>query len=124
MNNSIFQTILDTILSLNIPAWDKLVFYAQYDKDSYEMKFYIEHDGDFKDCFSLGIPSNVLIDCFIKLDGEVCRAREQLLKEKHELWNVMTTIFDSNMHFRTEFDYSEAEDRIAYKSEWKKKYLI
>lgn len=124
MDNSIFQIILDSILSLNIPAWNKLVFYAQYDKDSYEMKFYIEHGGKFKDCFSLGIPTNVLIDCFVKLDKEVCKARDQFLKESHELWNVMTIIFDSNMRFRTEFEYSEVEDSISYKSEWKKKYLI
>lgn len=124
MDNNIFQTILDSMLSLNIPAWNKLVFYAQYDKDSYEMKFYIEHGGGFKDCFSLGIPTNVIIDTFIMLDKEVCKARDQFLKENHELWNVMTIIFDSNMRFRTEFDYSEVEDSISYKSEWKKKYLI
>ena len=123
MNNSIYQTVLDSILSLNIPNWNEIVFYAQYDKDSYEMKFYVKHDGKFEDCFSLGIPTNVIVDVFIKLDKEVYKAREQLLKENHELWNVMTIIFDSDMHFRTEFDYSKVEDSVSYKSEWKKKKL-
>lgn len=122
--DSIYQTVLDRILFLGIPEWNKLVFYAQYDKDSYEMKFYIEQGGKFKDCFSLGITSNMIIDTFIKLDKDVCKVREQFLKENHELWNVMTIVFDPNMHFKAEFDYSEIEDIISYKSEWKKKYLI
>lgn len=122
-NNNIYQTVLNSVLSLSIPAWDKLVFYAQYDEDSYEMKFYIKQNEAYKDCFSLGIPTKEIIDAFVKLDKDISKFRKQLSKGSQDLWNIMTIVFDSNMHFKTDFDYSEIEDIISYKSEWKKKYL-
>ena len=54
MNSNIYQIILDNILSLEMKQWDKIVFYSQYDEDSYEMKFYVKQNGMYTDCFHTG----------------------------------------------------------------------
>lgn len=122
-NSEIYQSILDNILSLGISPWETIVFYAQYDKDSFEMKFFIKSGESYQDCFSLGIPDKTVTDVFFKLDKEIQEFRRQICENKQELWTVMTVTFNSDFHFKSDFDYSIVEDAIEYKSAWKKKFL-
>lgn len=122
-NSEIYQIILDSLLSLGFSQWEKIVFYSQYDKNSFEMKFFVKNGETYKDCFSLGIPDKTIVNMFIQLDKEISRFRKLITDDKQELWTAMTIIFDSDLQFKAEFDYNVIEDVIPYKSEWKKKYL-
>ena len=121
MNSNIYQIILDNILSLEMKQWDKIVFYSQYDEDSYEMKFYVKQNGMYTDCFSLGFS----VDIFIEIDKELAKSRSEFEKENEDIWKVMTIVFNSDFKFKTFYDYSYvSDDVISYKRAWKKKYLI
>lgn len=122
-NSRIYQSILDNILSLGISPWETIVFYAQYDKDSFEMKFFVKSGKGYQDCFSLGIPDKTVMDAFFKLDKEMQEFRRQIREDKQELWTVMTVTFDSDLHFKSDFDYCAVEDAIEYKSAWKRRFL-
>lgn len=122
-NDQIYQTVLDGILSLGISQWEKIVFYSEYKQNSFEMKFYVKNSDGYRDCFSLGISDNIIMDMFIKLDKEICNYRKNISINKQDLWTVMTITFESDLQFKADFDYSIIEDIISYKSEWKSKYL-
>lgn len=122
-NNKIYQTVLDSVISIGITHWDKLIFYIQYDDGSFEMKFYIKQGDSYKDCFSLGIPDKTIVNMFLQLDKEFEKIRKQISDDKNELWTVMTIAFDADLHFKADFDYSFIEDDLEYKANWKKKYL-
>lgn len=123
-NNEVYQNVLDSILSLGISEWENVVFFSEYGNGSYEMKFYVKSNGAYKDCFSLGVPDKTIMDMFFELDKKICDFRKNISDNKRELWSVMTIIFGSDLQFKAEFDYSEIDDDISYKSEWKKKYLV
>lgn len=124
MDNRIYQNILDSIRSLTNSEWDKIVFYAQYDRDSYEMKYYSGRNGEYKDCFSLGIPDKTIIDVFIALNETIEKFREEFLRENKDIWSVMTVVFDKNEKVNAYYDYTDiSENTLSYKSEWKKRYL-
>lgn len=125
MDTSIYQIICDGITSMNLPSWKKIVFLAMYTDDSYEMKFYVRINEEYKDCFSLGIPIKDVVSMFSKLDKDILLHRNNMKQFESEKWNSMTLSFSRTGEFHVDYDYDNTSvDFIAYIEAWKAKHLL
>lgn len=107
MNEQMFAQVAD-VLQDQLPAdWEKVVFFAAYLTDSYEMKFFVKTPGKpYIDCFSLpGGDDMELLDAFVRIDTILAPYRE-----KEGRWNIMTLSLTRDGDFQAQFDYQEVDD--------------
>jgi len=120
-----FQNIFD-ILQESLPEkWEKVVFYAEYTKGSYSMKYYVNSgDGMYVDCYDISkISKAQLLKKFMQIDKIFAFERNRL-KDK-EKWSAVTIILNRDGSFKSEFDYADIEGKtLEYHQKWKDKYLV
>ena len=119
-----YQSIFNTLQEVLPDDWHKVVFYAQYGKNSYSMKYFVDSsDGVYTECFKLkGISKKDIIKAFAVIDSQIMPVRKELSKK--DTWSVMTLIVDDEGNFKADFEYEDiSEDSIGYYQRWKEKYL-
>ena len=102
-------------------GWKRLAFLAEYSEGSFCMKYYTQcGDGEYQDCYSLGIPRKDLNTLFLRIHSLIKPVRAEL-KDK---WTVMTLLVNDDGSFKVDYDYSDLTGRtLKYHDEWEKKYL-
>ena len=123
MEKDIFKEIAENLVTVLPENWEKVCLYCHISEYTYQFSFHVKIDGKYIQCFNLeetyGITEDEVSECFEKL--------HTLLKPDYEekKFMVMTYILESSGKFVTEYDYNDCtEHPIAYKQEWKKKYLV
>ena len=119
-----FEYIFGILQSIIPNEWNSIVFYAQYSKGSYSMKYYVNFgNSEYIDCFKLnGITRSEIIKSFIRIDVELSKCRNCLDEDKK--WSVLTFQVDNTGKFKTDFEYSDiSENTIQYFEEWRKRFL-
>lgn len=124
MNEQLFEQVAD-ILQEQMPAkWEKVVFFAAYLTDSYEMKFFVKASGKpYIDCFSLpGGNDMKILRMFVRIDKILSLERKRLPEDKR--WNIMTLSVTRDGGFKADFDYKNVDETfIDYVHEWEDKCI-
>ena len=125
MKNLPYQSIFNTLQEVMPKNWHRIIFYAEYDDNSYSMKYFVDlGDGQYTDCFKLkNISKNEIINTFAVIDSQIMPIRKEL--DKKDTWSVMTLIVDESGKFKAEYEYDDiSNNSIEYYRKWKDKYLI
>ena len=103
------QTIYEKLTSIIQEDWEKLIYRADYDHDSWSMIFYLlQKNGIIKDCYSMEeISRGELIELFSELNTELKECRDI------EGWYVMTMTILQDGTFKTDFVYDDISRNLA-----------
>lgn len=118
-----YQKIYST-LSDSLPnEWKKLIVYAAFSESGRELRYYIQvGNGEYIDCFELGLPLEKVLSNLINISSELTQVRDKLGEK--DKWSVVTVLIDSKGNFKSDFDYSkDAWKSISYVDKWKENYL-
>lgn len=125
MNHDVdFQNIFDQIEEFLPVNWNKVIFYAEYGKNSYSMEFYTAKEGgEYTKCFALpGVNRADLLKLFQEINLLIRKKRDTITSEK--LWSNMTMTVEHSGAFKVDYDYTDLlENAYEYKNLWKEKYL-
>ena len=119
-----YQSIFNILQEILPDDWHKVVFYAQYDENSYSMKYFVDSgDGNYTECFKLkDISKRDIIKAFAVIDSQIMPIRKELSKK--DTWTVMTLVVDENGNFKADYEYKDiSEDLVGYYNGWKNRYL-
>lgn len=107
-----------SIISDTLPiGWSKVVVHCIIWSGSCEIEYYVrtQHDS-FLDCFSLGVPEDVLMNRIVNLIA--------LIRKSQPKWNALTLTISSDGTFEADADYkSNINDPESYMKNWTYKYL-
>ncbi len=119
-----FQEIYDTIAPLLPEEWDKVILYAEYAEDSFEMKFWVKNKNEFIDCFALPtVSEKEVLGAFMDIDELIAPSRNTLNGD--DIWTVLTIVISNDGQFHADYSYEDlSENKIEFIAEWKKKYLV
>ena len=122
IDDKVFQTIIDEIISYFPENWKETVVYFEYGKASYTIDFFVKVNDEWVKCYDIpDISDKKLEKSFSKIDAcvsKMCRCG----KDK---WSTMTLTIERDGNFRSFMDYTDlSEGNYTYRKEWKKKYLL
>lgn len=123
MEKDLFKELAENLVTVLPENWEKVCLHCYMAEYEYEFFFYVKMNGIYIQCFNLeegyGISEESVLECFDNLHDILLTDYEE------KKFRVMTYILESSGKFATEYDYSDSvEDPIAYKLDWKKKYLV
>lgn len=119
----IFQKIFSAIEPLLPNGWEEMWYCADYEQDSYSMRFYVRIGDKINQLSQCdGMSQTVVINKAIEIDKFLAPHRNMLSEQNR--WNVLTMVVDNTGHFYVEYDYTDITDRyFEYIELWEKKYL-
>lgn len=120
-----YQSIFDVLHNVIPNGWDRLVFYAEYSKDSMSMKYFVRfEDGVYCDCFNLNeIDRKEVLSAFSRIDELIKPVWDDLPSK--DQWSMMTFVIDHLGKFKVDYVYEDlSENFMDYYYRWKKRYLI
>ena len=112
-----YQGIYDVISDTLPNGWIKIVVHFLRWSGSSETVYYVktQHE-DYKDCYSLGIPDEVLMNKSIKLLS--------IVKKDENQWKALTLTICSDGTFDAKADYtSNIDETEKYMKSWTDTYL-
>lgn len=123
MEKDIYKEIAENLVTVLPENWEKVCLYCYMADYAYQFSFHVKIDGKYIQCFNLkevyGISEKDVLECFKKLNSVIRPDYEE------KKFYVMTYILESSGNFVTEYEYNDyTETSLAYKREWKKKYLV
>lgn len=123
MEKEMLQSITENLIKVLPENWEKVASYIQVTESSYDIFFHVKLNGVYIQCFNLekdyGITRKELRDSFKKIAESVKNDQNE------KKWYVMTFLLSNDGKFSVEYEYNDySENSIAYKNQWKTKYLV
>lgn len=123
MEKEMLQSISKSLMNCLPEKWEKVCVYIQETESSYDIFFHVKVNGVYIQCFNLekdyGVTRKELRSAF----KEIAETVKNDQNEKK--WYVMTFLLSNDGKFSIEYEYNDYSDNsIAYKNQWKDKYLV
>lgn len=123
MTENFCRDLYDIIYPTLPKEWDKLVVYAVFLNETYEIKYYVrENTRTFIDCFELDIDGQVLLNIIGSIYCLLSDIRRK--NDEQEKWYGITVVINSTGDFTVNYEYSEKNTNSdEYYEKWRNIYL-
>ena len=102
--------------------WQRVVIRAAFGDGSSSIKYYVQQDGKYCDCFDLVSDQSAILEIIANVHYTIATTRDNLAIKNR--WNAITVVIEADGTFRSDFDYDE-KDWVSNETlnEWEGKYL-